>query len=127
MSRLRRVRDLIDREYASPLDAEALGRREHTYRRGSANATTGIPGCLSRQFDQTDLESRSADHLDEVLEQVRARGADFVQRPTDQFYGVRDCAIRDPAGSLIRIQQRRQPEKRIVDEDDDVQADGWAV
>jgi catechol 2,3-dioxygenase-like lactoylglutathione lyase family enzyme len=32
-------------------------------------------------------------------------GVEVVQEPTDQPYGVRDCAIRDPAGNLIRIQQ----------------------
>ena len=35
-----------------------------------------------------------------------ARGAEVVQEPTDQPYGIRDCAIRDPAGNLIRINQR---------------------
>jgi len=34
-----------------------------------------------------------------------AGGADVVQEPTEQPYGVRDCAFRDPAGNLIRIQE----------------------
>jgi catechol 2,3-dioxygenase-like lactoylglutathione lyase family enzyme len=45
--------------------------------------------------------------LDGVFEQVQASDAEVVQEPTDQPYGVRDCAVRDPAGNLIRIQQRR--------------------
>jgi catechol 2,3-dioxygenase-like lactoylglutathione lyase family enzyme len=36
-----------------------------------------------------------------------ASGAEVVQEPTDQPYGVRDCAFRDPAGNLIRIQELR--------------------
>jgi len=61
---LRRVRDRIDREYAQPLDVEALARGAHM-----------SAGHFSRQF-------RLA-------------------------YGVRDCALRDPAGNLIRIQEVR--------------------
>ena len=45
--------------------------------------------------------------LDATFERLQARDADIVQEPTDQPYGVRDCAVRDPAGNLIRIQQRR--------------------
>ena len=36
---------------------------------------------------------------------VEAANADVVQEPMDQDWGVRDCALRDPAGNLIRIQQ----------------------
>ncbi|MGZ4603194.1 MAG: VOC family protein [Kineosporiaceae bacterium] len=45
--------------------------------------------------------------LDGVFERVQASGAEVVQEPTDQPYGVRDCAFRDPAGNLIRINERR--------------------
>jgi len=45
--------------------------------------------------------------LDGVFERLQARGADVVQEPTDQPYGVRDCAFRDPAGSEIRINELR--------------------
>ena len=44
--------------------------------------------------------------LDTVFEKLQA-AAEVVQEPTDQPYGVRDCAIRDPAGNLIRIQELR--------------------
>ncbi len=37
----------------------------------------------------------------------RPSDAEVVQEPTDQPYGIRDCAVRDPAGNLIRIQERR--------------------
>ena len=47
----------------------------------------------------------SAD-VDATFEKVQAAGAEVVQEPTDQPYGVRDCAFRDPAGNLLRIQQR---------------------
>jgi predicted enzyme related to lactoylglutathione lyase len=43
--------------------------------------------------------------LDATFEKVLASGADVVQEPTQQPWGVRDCAIRDPAGNLIRINQ----------------------
>lgn len=40
-----------------------------------------------------------------TFERVQASGAEVVQEPADQPYGVRDCAIRDPAGNLVRINQ----------------------
>ncbi|GAA1629866.1 VOC family protein [Georgenia ruanii] len=45
--------------------------------------------------------------LDATFERLQAGDADVVQEPTDQPYGVRDCAVRDPAGNLIRIQEVR--------------------
>ena len=45
--------------------------------------------------------------LDATFERLVANDAEVVQEPTDQPYGVRDCAIRDPAGNLIRIQETR--------------------
>ncbi len=48
----------------------------------------------------------ATDDLDGLFERVQAAGADVVQEPTDQDYGVRDCAFRDPAGNLIRMNQR---------------------
>jgi catechol 2,3-dioxygenase-like lactoylglutathione lyase family enzyme len=43
--------------------------------------------------------------LDSVFERVQAGAGEVVQEPTDQPYGVRDCAFRDPAGNMVRIQQ----------------------
>jgi catechol 2,3-dioxygenase-like lactoylglutathione lyase family enzyme len=43
--------------------------------------------------------------LDATFEKVQASDAEVVQEPTDQPYGIRDCAFRDPAGNLIRIRE----------------------
>ena len=45
--------------------------------------------------------------LEGVFARLEAGDAEVVQEPTDQPYGVRDCAFRDPAGNLIRIQELR--------------------
>jgi uncharacterized glyoxalase superfamily protein PhnB len=45
--------------------------------------------------------------LDGVFDRLQAGGADVVQEPIEQPYGVRDCAFRDPAGNLIRINEVR--------------------
>lgn len=45
--------------------------------------------------------------LDGTFERLEASSAEVVQEPTEQPYGVRDCAFRDPAGNLIRIFERR--------------------
>ncbi|MGI5150743.1 VOC family protein [Plantactinospora sp. CA-294935] len=49
----------------------------------------------------------ATDDLDGVFDRLQASGADVVQEPTEQPYGIRDCAFRDPAGNLIRINQLR--------------------
>ena len=43
--------------------------------------------------------------LDGIFERMEASNAEVVQEPTDQPYGLRDCAFRDPSGNLVRIQQ----------------------
>lgn len=45
--------------------------------------------------------------LDAAFERIQAGDADIVQEPTDQPWGARDCAVRDPAGNMIRIQEKR--------------------
>jgi uncharacterized glyoxalase superfamily protein PhnB len=45
--------------------------------------------------------------LDGTFERLQASDAEIVQEPTEQPWGARDCAVRDPAGNLIRIQERR--------------------
>ncbi|MDQ6945502.1 MAG: VOC family protein [Actinomycetota bacterium] len=47
----------------------------------------------------------ATDDLDGTFERLQSRGAEVVQEPADQPYGVRDCAFRDPSGNLIRINQ----------------------
>jgi catechol 2,3-dioxygenase-like lactoylglutathione lyase family enzyme len=45
------------------------------------------------------------DDLDAAFEKVRTAGAEIVQEPTDQPWGTRDFAVRDPSGNLVRIDQ----------------------
>jgi uncharacterized glyoxalase superfamily protein PhnB len=45
--------------------------------------------------------------LDGIFERLQASDAEVVQEPTDQPYGIRDCAFRDPSGNLIRINELR--------------------
>jgi catechol 2,3-dioxygenase-like lactoylglutathione lyase family enzyme len=49
----------------------------------------------------------SSKDLDATFERLQAGGAEVVQEPTEQPYGVRDCAFRDPAGNLLRIDEQR--------------------
>jgi catechol 2,3-dioxygenase-like lactoylglutathione lyase family enzyme len=49
----------------------------------------------------------AATDLDAAFERLQAGDAEVVQEPVDQPYGIRDCAFRDPAGNLIRIQEVR--------------------
>ena len=49
----------------------------------------------------------ATDDVDGTFDRVQAGGAEVVQEPTDQPYGVRDCAFRDPAGNMVRIQTPR--------------------
>lgn len=48
----------------------------------------------------------AASDLETTFAALEASGAEIVQEPVDQDYGIRDCAVRDPAGNMIRIQQR---------------------
>ncbi|WP_130799507.1 VOC family protein [Streptomyces otsuchiensis] len=48
----------------------------------------------------------ATDDCDATFERIRASGAEVLQEPIDQPYGVRDCAFRDPAGNMLRFAQR---------------------
>jgi predicted enzyme related to lactoylglutathione lyase len=48
----------------------------------------------------------TTDDVDGAFERIQASGAEVLQEPMNQPYGVRDCAFRDPAGNLIRVQER---------------------
>ncbi|MFF0589101.1 VOC family protein [Streptomyces sp. NPDC003781] len=50
----------------------------------------------------------ATDDVDAVFEHLRAAGAEVLQEPADQPYGVRDCAFRDPAGNMVRFKQPRK-------------------
>jgi len=45
------------------------------------------------------------DDLDATFEKLQSSGVEIVQEPTDQPWGTRDCAVRDPSGSMVRIDQ----------------------
>jgi len=45
--------------------------------------------------------------LDATFDKVQASGTEIVQEPTEQPWGVRDCALRDPSGNMVRIQEVR--------------------
>ena len=49
----------------------------------------------------------ATEDLDATFERLAATDAEVVQEPTEQPYGVRDCALRDPAGNMVRIQELR--------------------
>lgn len=68
-----------------------------------AEATVIAELMAKGSFAALNLASRD---LDATFERIQGAGAEVVQEPTDQDYGLRDCAVRDPAGNLIRIQQR---------------------
>jgi catechol 2,3-dioxygenase-like lactoylglutathione lyase family enzyme len=53
-------------------------------------------------YGQINLATRD---LDSTFERVQASDVEIVQEPTEQPYGVRDCALRDPAGNMVRIQE----------------------
>ena len=47
----------------------------------------------------------ATENVDAAFAEIESRGGDVVQEPIDQPYGIRDCAFRDPAGNMIRLQQ----------------------
>ena len=55
--------------------------------------------------DHTASPSSATPDLDATFDKVQAADVEVVQEPVDQPYGIRDCAFRDPAGNLIRIQE----------------------
>jgi catechol 2,3-dioxygenase-like lactoylglutathione lyase family enzyme len=65
---------------------------------GEAVASLVAKGALNGVHFQTD-------DLEAAFARVRDAGAEIVQEPTDQFWGTRDFAVRDPSGNLVRIDQ----------------------
>ena len=65
---------------------------------GDALLTLVTQGSLQVAIFETD-------DLDAIFERVRASGAEILQEPASQPWGVRDCGVRDPSGNLIRIAQ----------------------
>jgi catechol 2,3-dioxygenase-like lactoylglutathione lyase family enzyme len=50
----------------------------------------------------------ATDDVDATFERVRSAGAEVLQEPIDQAYGVRDCAFRDPFGTMVRFSGRER-------------------
>jgi uncharacterized glyoxalase superfamily protein PhnB len=77
------------------------------------NATPGITDDERRTIAEMMAKGTFASinlatkDLDGVFERLQSSSAEVVQEPTEQPYGVRDCAFRDPAGTLIRINEER--------------------
>ncbi|MFT4294156.1 MAG: VOC family protein [Micropruina sp.] len=71
----------------------------------------GLPMTAADQAAMLDLLAKGlvsalifdCDDVDALFEAVRGSGAEVLQEPTDQFYGVRDCAFRDPDGNMVRF------------------------
>ena len=77
------------------------------------DATPGITGEERRTIGEMMAKGTFASinlattDLDGTFERLQASGAEVVQEPTEQPYGVRDCSFRDPAGNLIALIQER--------------------
>ena len=75
------------------------------------SATPGLTDEESRMIEEMMAKGTyasinlSTPDVDATFAEIQANGAEVVQEPTDQPYGIRDCAFRDPAGNLIRINE----------------------
>jgi catechol 2,3-dioxygenase-like lactoylglutathione lyase family enzyme len=65
---------------------------------GDALLTLVMQGSMQAAIFRTD-------DLEATFDRLVASGAEVLEEPTDQFWGVRDCAFRDPSGNLVRIEQ----------------------
>lgn len=65
---------------------------------GDALLTLVMQGSMQAAIFRTD-------DLEATFDRLVASGAEMLEEPTDQFWGVRDCAFRDPSGNLVRIEQ----------------------
>ena len=63
---------------------------------------SGSPFCAE---DAALVDDDGTDDLDALFGRLQAGGVEVLEPPTDQFWGVRDCALRDPSGNVIRIDQ----------------------
>ena len=86
----------------SPTDCELLGLDPATPR---ADHAVDLPPGATVVLYTDGLVERRTEELDVGLERLRAAGAEVLQEPIDQPYGVRDCAFRDPAGNHLRFSQ----------------------
>ena len=77
------------------------------YLNGSPADSDAVAGLIAKGA-LNGVHFRS-DDLDAAFEKVKAAGAEIVQEPTEQFWGTKDFAVRDPSGNLIRIDQPPAP------------------
>lgn len=73
------------------------------YLNGSHADTDALAGLLAK--GALNGVHFHADDLDRAYQRLVEAGAEIVQEPTDQFWGVRDLAVRDPSGNLVRIDE----------------------
>jgi predicted enzyme related to lactoylglutathione lyase len=76
----------------------------------SPNASPADKQALAEQLAKGNLRAVlfATEDCDATFDKVRASGAEVLQEPIDQPYGVRDCAFRDPAGNMVRFNQSRR-------------------
>ncbi len=131
LAHLRRARDLLDREYARPLDVPVMARAalmspslfSRRFREAYGDTPYGYPhdlllAAVDHHIPPADRQAMreivakgdlavfiQVDDLDKTFESLRAAGAEILQEPVDQPYGVRDAAVRDPSGNHLRLSQ----------------------
>jgi len=66
---------------------------------GDALAALLAKGALTLIQLRTDDLAKTFDKI------ATTPGVEVLQEPADQFWGVRDAAVRDPAGNMVRIEQ----------------------
>jgi catechol 2,3-dioxygenase-like lactoylglutathione lyase family enzyme len=105
------VRNDVNTEYGrwltvGPKDQPELGIVVQSVGVGRSPADAQTLRDLLAKGSLDGLVFEAAD-VDGVFETVRASGAEVMQEPMDQPYGVRDCAFRDPAGNMVRFSQSK--------------------
>jgi AraC-like DNA-binding protein len=119
LAHLRRARDLIDRHYAQPLDVPAMARTAlmspaHFSRKfRAAYGETPYSYLMTRRIERAKALLRQGKSVTDTCLAVGCTSlgsftaAEVLQEPASQPWGVRDCAVRDPSGNLVRIQALR--------------------
>ncbi len=96
--RMLRARDAIDRDYARPLDEATAEQVRELVTKGAL----GMAGILT------------VDDVHAAYEELKAKGVEFTEEPTERFYGT-DCGLRDPFGNHLRIGTPKQGPIEVPD------------
>ena len=111
-ARCRRCRSSNTRR--SPVETNTLAAILKNYEQATLDRV--LPAALLLEWKRALLAKGSlggvifeTDDVDATFERIRAAGAEVMQEPIDQPYGVRDCAFRDPSGNMLRFSS---PQKR---------------